>query len=231
MDRNFWLMLVGVVVILGGIFAFAGGKSSEGNVKFEGNALEVQADDHVKGEGTEGVTLIEYADFECPACAQFYTFLKQLETDYGDRIQIVFRHFPLTSIHQNATAAHRASIAAGNQGAFWEMHDTLYENQFRWARANSGLDVATASDAFESYAEQLNLDIEQFIADVAAEETFRTINEGIDSGAQLGVTGTPTLFLNGERLSTPASYDELRSAIDAAIAEVNSPEETDETTE
>lgn len=221
MDRNFILMLVGVVILLGGAFILAGGKSETANTDFEGNPFEVQADDYVKGEGTEGVTLIEYADFECPACAAFFPQLNQLEQEYGDEVQIVFRHFPLNSIHPNATAAHRASIAAGNQGAFWEMHDLLYQNQFTWAANTSGLTVSDAADVFEGYAEDLGLDIEQFRADVNAEETSNIITRGKDSANQLGVTGTPTLFLNGERISTTASYEELRILVAAAIDEAN----------
>jgi len=226
MDRNFILMLVGVAVLLGGAFFLAGGKGDKTSNEFVGNPLEVQAEDYVKGEGTEGVTLIEFADFECPACAQFYPQLKQLEAEFGDEVRIVFRHFPLVQIHPNANAAHRASIAAGNQGKFWEMHDLLYENQQRWSRQFSGIDVSAAAAIFESFAQDLELDIDQYRADVAAEATSNAITRGINSGNQANVTGTPTIFLNGERIQTTASYEELRLQV-AALLDQSSGESVD----
>lgn len=221
MDRNFAIMLIGAAVLLIGVFILAGGKSDSVDTSFQGNPLEVQANDYVFGEGTEGVTLIEFGDFECPACSQFYTQIKQLEAEFGDEIQLVFRNFPLTSIHPNATAAHRAAVAAGNQGMFFEMHDLLYENQITWSRQTSGLDVGQAAQVFEGYAEELGLNIERFKTDVASEETFNRINTDIDSGTQINVTGTPTLFLNGERISTTPTYEDLRLLVAAKIDEVN----------
>lgn len=90
--------------------------------------------DQVKGKENASVTLIEYADFQCPACASYAPVVEQLEENYGDRVRFVFRHFPLISIHKNAYAASVATEAAGAQGKFWEMHDLLFERQSEWSR-------------------------------------------------------------------------------------------------
>ena len=219
MDRNFYLMLAGVIGVLVIIFIAAGGKQSNLNNVFEGDPLVVQADDHTDGEGTTGVILIEYADFECPGCGLLFPSIEQLKAEYGDQITFVFRHFPLERLHPNALAAHRAAVAAGNQDMFWEMHDLLYLRQNEWAAQSSGADITRANALFETYAGELQLDIDQYKADIAAEATFNRISTQIDSGNKLGVNATPTLYLNGEQLETPGSYQELKDLVDAAINE------------
>ena len=237
LGKNFWIVLVIVVAGLIGVFAAAGGSGDgEGSGdKVLANAREAQEDDHKRGEGTEGVTLIEYGDFECPGCGALHPLLQQLETEYGDQIQVIFRHFPLTSIHPNAMAAHRGAQAAASQGMFWQMHDALYEQQFQW-RSQSATQ-AQAIALIEGYATELGLDIDQYKQDVGSGGVFDFVNAHITSGTELGFTGTPTLLLNGEELPTPRSYEELSLSIQNAIdgigtdANAESTEPTDETPE
>ena len=230
------LIVLIIVGVIGAVLVF-GGESSNNGVFF-GEPLEVargQADsdgnvqraDHVKGANDATVTLIEYGDFACPACFAFFPELQQLEAAYPDDLEVVFRHNPLSSIHPNAFAAHRAAVAADNQGMFWEMHDLLYERQPSWSATQSGLDITAAATVFETYAQELGLDIEQYTADVASQATFDFIDSHLDSGSQLGVTGTPTLFLNGEEVNE-RSFAELSAIIDGIIAE-NGAAETDTT--
>jgi len=239
-DRNFMTLIVLIIVgVIGAVLVFGGESSNNGT--FFGEPLEVargQADadgnvqraDHVKGGSDAKVTLIEYGDFECPACFAFFPELQQLEAAYPDDLEVVFRHNPLSSIHPNAFAAHRASVAADNQGMFWEMHDILYERQPAWSATQSGLDITGAATVFESYAEELGLDIEQFNADVASQATFDFIDSHLDSGSQLGVTGTPTIFINGEEVNE-RSFAELSAIVDSILAEENETEETPDNTE
>lgn len=190
---------------------------------------EVQPADHYKGEGKKGVTLIEYGDFECPACYGFFPELKKIEQKYGDDITVIFRHNPLSRIHPNATAAHRAAEAAARQGKFWEMHDLLYQNQPSWSREQSGLTTADAAKRFEDYAQQLGLDMDKFRADVQSEDIFNYIDSHLDSGVKLGVDSTPTIFLNGEKL-TFRRFDEISAAIDQLIKDKSAEATTDKTT-
>ncbi len=218
-DKTF-MAVIGVIIVavIGAFFIFGGEDSGNGGA-FIGEPLEiatgvaegdeaVQRADHVVGPVDAKVVLIEYADFECPACAGFWPQLKQIEAAFPDDLAVVYRHNPLSSLHPNAFAAHRAAVAAANQGMFWEMHDLLYQRQNEWAAATSGLTVSQAADRFEQYAQELSLNMEQFTADVESSETFDFIDSHLDSGNQLGVTGTPTLFLNGEEI-TERSAEEL----------------------
>ena len=228
-DRTFMAVLGVILVAAIGAFVAFGGNSSTGNA-FVGDPFElatgeasaegeaVQRADHVIGPVDAKVTLIEYGDFACPACQAVFPQLKALEGEFAEDLRIIFRHNPLTQIHPNAFAAHRAAVAADNQGMFWEMHDLMYERQREWAASTSGFTVSQAADAFESYAEELGLDLEQFRSDVESDETFNFIDSHLDSGANLGVTGTPTLFLNGEEIAQ-RSFEELSVLVREILSE------------
>ncbi len=174
--------------------------------------LTVTADDWFRGPANAPVTLVEYADFQCPACGAYAPVVKQLETAFPTQLRVVMRHYPLTQIHKNAMAAARTAEAAGRQGKFWEMHDQLYAAQGEWS--NLGNPDAT----FQGYAERLDLDTTQFVAaynDPAAREK---INRQRASGDRVGVRGTPSFFLNGQKISNPGSLDEFKQLVEAAIA-------------
>lgn len=100
----------------------------------EADKTDTQPNDHIRTGADAKVTLLEYGDFQCPACGSFYPLLKQLEAEYGERVRVIFRHFPLTNSHPNAFAGARAAEAAGAQGKFFEMHDLLYERQDAWTK-------------------------------------------------------------------------------------------------
>lgn len=183
------------------------------NKKDDTNApnSNVSVTNHVFGNGSSGVTVIEYGDFQCPACYSYFPIFAQLKEEYKDRVTFQFRHFPLKQIHQNATAAHRAAEAAARQDKFWEMHDLLYENQKSWENSNN------AAQFFEDYATQLELDIEKFKADVASSEVNDIINADFKAGQDLGVNGTPSFVVDGKLIETPNSIEAFREIIDKAI--------------
>lgn len=211
MGKKFWLILILVVAVLIGIFVLAGGKKTTGDTKFTGNPREVQTDDWTEGPRESSVVLIEYGDFQCPGCGALFPALEQIKSEIGDKFLFVFRHFPLTSIHPNAMAAHRAAEAAGTQGKFFEMHDLLYARQTEWSGASN------AASIFETYAQQLSLNIDQFKTDVASQAVFDKISRYQDSGNQLGLTSTPSLLLNGQKIDNPATMDELKQVLEEAI--------------
>jgi len=218
-NKSFWVILVGVVVLMLGAFMIGGGKDDNSDVKFEGSPTEVVASDRVQGPETAAVTLIEFSDFECPACGNLYPVIEAAQEEFGDDLRVVFRHFPLTSLHPNANAAHRASEAAHAQGKFFEMHDLLYERQTTWAAQTSGLSTSEAIGLFESYAQQLGLNMDQYRDEVGSSELFDNITRHQDAGNQLNISATPTLLLNGELIDTPpdasAFFDTIQAAIDA----------------
>jgi protein-disulfide isomerase len=177
-----------------------------------GVAIAEVATDHAKGaEAGEGVvTLIEYSDFECPACSAYYPFVKEL-VDKRTDVRFIYRHYPLTQIHPAAMSAAVATEAAGKQGKFWEMHDIIFDNQQNWSGQGN------ANGFFEKYARDLGLDMDQFMADVDDEAVQQKVLDDRASGYRAGVRGTPSFFVNGERIpSNPQSIAEFNSIIDAA---------------
>ena len=169
---------------------------------------------HVKGRQSAPVVLEEFGDYQCPPCGMMHPVLKKITEDYGERVAVVFRNFPLQKIHKNAFSAARAAEAAGVQGRFWEMNDIIYKNQKQWSESPEPRPL------FESYARQLGLDIDKFKADADKPETAARIMADFQRGDALGVTGTPSIFLNGRQLPVESALSEpkLRAEIDAALA-------------
>lgn len=149
---------------------------------------------HSTGGQDAKVTLIEYGDFQCPACASYYPIMKEVKAHYGDKINFQFRNFPLVSIHPNALAAHRAAEAASNQDKFWEMHDMLYERRDNWINSSN------PSQIFESYATELGLDIAKFKQDVSNPATKAKIDADYAEGRDAGVDSTPGFVMNGKKI-------------------------------
>lgn len=160
-----------------------------------------------KGNPDAEVTLIEYSDFQCPACATYYPMIKMLEEELGDSVNIIYRHYPLSSIHPQAELAARAAEAAGQQDAFWAMHDKLFEGQNAWSGQSE------AKDIFIKYAEELGLDMIRFESDIDNGDIKDAVQDDVVSGNQAFVQGTPSFFINGQKINNPRSYDELRQLI------------------
>jgi len=149
------------------------------------------------------ITMTEYSDYQCPACAYFYPIVKKLKDKYGSQLKMNYKFFPLNSHRYSALAA-RAAQAAKNQGKFLEMHNLLFENQKQWSESpNPG-------PTFVNYARELNLDIEQFRDELNARETQETVMKQKKEGRQAGVNATPTFIIEGEMLSSlPESFSEF----------------------
>jgi protein-disulfide isomerase len=167
---------------------------------------------HTLGPASAPAHLEEFGDFECPPCGLLHPILVEMHREFGDRLQITFREFPLVPPHQHAVAAASSAEAAALQGKFWEMHDILYENQKTWHEA---FDVRPI---FEGYAKQIGLDVERFKQDVNGDAVARRLSQDGIRGHSLGVKGTPTVFLNGREVpfeSLPA--DKLRVLINLEL--------------
>ena len=155
------------------------------------------------------VTFVEFLDYECESCAAAYPAIEELRSDYEGRVTFVVRNFPL---HKNSEAAASAAEAAAEQGKFEEMYDMLFQTQVEWGEQNTSQEAV-----FFGYAEQLGLDMEQFRADYDEPATLAKIRRDKADGTELGVQGTPTFFLNGEKVEV-SSLAELIEQIDAALA-------------
>lgn len=167
--------------------------------------------DWVKGNASATITLVEYSDFQCPACAYYYPFVKKLEEEFGSDIKIVYRQFPLTTIHANALIAAYASEAAGLQGKFWEMHDKLFENQSQWSLDSEPFTV------FLKYAIEIGLDTEQFKTDILSQAVADSVKSDVQSGLDVGLNGTPSFFLNGEKIKNLSNYEEFSQPVKEAV--------------
>lgn len=196
------LMIVGIVVL---------SKTSNKPVsKSELDQRLVRTDSHITGKTDSTITLVEFSDFECPACGNYYPEFKRVEQKYQDRVKIVYRHFPLTSIHPLAQKAAEASEAASAQGKFWEYHDLLFEKQAEW----STLSQSKAIDRFIEYAQQIGItDINKFSTELRNGTYTARVNEDSADAKAIDVQGTPTVFLNSQQQDNP-SFDNLSSEID-----------------
>lgn len=171
---------------------------------------------HTEGTSSKQVTLLEYGDYECPACGKYYPVVKQVVAGYSTRIVFQFRNLPLTQIHPNAFAGARAAEAASLQGKFWQMHDMLYENQTTWGSASS------PTSFFNQYAAELGLNVPQFKTDFASDKVNGTINADLDAFNKTGATlQTPTFFLDGKRIDVNATADSFHKVLDAELAQKN----------
>lgn len=204
---------VGVAAVLGGMVWALAHYGASGGSSLGGGTLEdpVSNLDHTKGNSLAQVTLVEYSDFECPACGAYYPVIKSLAAKYGDRVLFVYRHYPL-SIHRNSNLAARASEAADKQGKFWAMHDRLFDEQAKWSKSDD------VKGAFIGYAESLGLNREQFINDLDSAEAANRVNRDLTSGEKSRVQGTPTFYLNNQKLNL-RSYGDLEQSIQTALAE------------
>jgi len=167
-----------------------------------------------KGAVGAPVVIEEFGDYQCPPCGMMHPVLQKILDDYGDRVRLVFRHFPLQQRHKNAFAAARATEAAGMQGKFWEMHDLVYDNQNAWAESTEPRPI------FTDYARRIGIDAEKFRADLDGKATAGRVMADFERGTALGVGGTPTIFINGRELPADKTLNEpkLRAEIDSALA-------------
>jgi len=164
--------------------------------------------DHIRGPHEAPITLVEYGDLECPYCNQAEPVVRRLLRDYGD-MRYVWRHLPLDDVHPHARLAAEATEAADEQGAFWEMHDLLFEHQ----------DALRKADLLR-YAEQLGLDVERFKEALVSREFAGRVESDVDSADLSGVSGTPTFFVNGRRHHGAFDLPSLKAAVKAERARV-----------
>jgi protein-disulfide isomerase len=168
--------------------------------------IPVGNSDHAIGPDTALVTLVEYGDYQCPACGQAYPIIKELLGRLGQRVRLVFRNFPLATIHPHAEGAAEAAEAAGAQERFWDMHGMLFENQ-----------EALGGEYLVGYASALGLDESRFVEELNENVHAARVREDFMGGVRAGVNGTPTFFINEERYDGPFDLDNLVGAIEAEI--------------
>lgn len=171
---------------------------------------DITSSDWIKGNATSTVTVVEYSDFQCPACAAYFPLVKRIVLENINNIRFVYRHFPLSQ-HQNALPASYASEAAGKQGKFWEMYDLIFTNHDIWENST------TSREIFTEYAQKLGLDMNKYSIDVDSKEIKDKIDLDMNGGLKAKIDSTPSFYINGNKIQNPQSYEEFKKLIDEAI--------------
>ncbi|MBD2534211.1 DsbA family protein [Nostoc flagelliforme FACHB-838] len=163
--------------------------------------VPISEQDHIQGLVSASVTLVQYGDYQCPTCSETHQLIKAIQQQVND-LCFVFRHFPQPQIHPSAQRAAEAAQAAASQGQFWQMHDILFTHQ-----------QALGNGDLVEYANNLGLDIPQFLQDISSQVHIARINQDIESGLHSGVTAAPALFINGIRYTSHWNIKQLMAAI------------------
>lgn len=200
MTKQLKIFIIAGVVIVAGVIVAA--------VLTDGGGADypvIESERPFLGRADASVIVQEFSDFQCPACQSAESTVKKIVQDYGDRIRFEYKHFPLTRIHPKAFSAALASECAHDQGKFWEYHDLLFLNQPNFSNPD-----------LESYASQLGLDAASFSACLKSRAKADIVNSNMDEAESLGLTGTPTFFVNGKKLN---SWGLLEQEVKAVLGE------------
>ncbi len=203
-----WLLLIGIpiiVVMVLGVTLYNSNQASNAGVD---ESLLIREDSPTLGAEDAPVTIVEFLDPECEACRAAFPAVKQLLEDYGEDVRLVVRYLPL---HNNSVLAAAATEAAGEQGMYWEMQEELFVHQPEW-----GEQQTPQTELFITYAEEIGLNIEQFVDALDDEDILAKIERDYADAQALGLTGTPTFFINGQ-LVEPLSLDRIVEMIEAEL--------------
>lgn len=216
MTRNAKLSIIAVgiaTLVLGGLLVVAGEeeRSAPSAANAATDAEVIRDNTHLLQEGSSDVTVVEFLDFECESCLALFPIMEKLREVYADEVTFAIRYFPIAS-HSNAQLAAQTVEAASKQGALEEMYIKMYETQPEWGEQRE-----SKRDLFISFAEEMGLDMAQFKADLDAKTTIARVEFDQQEGLALGVSGTPTLYLNGEPFAA-GPYEQMKAEIDAALA-------------
>ena len=217
------IIAVTLILLFGGVYFMSRGSSTATTAKPASTEILIPADsektsgivngNYEAASASAKVTLVEFGDYECPACGAYHPFVKQLLTDLAGKVTFVFRNFPLSQ-HANALISAYAAEAAGRQGKFWQMHDKIYETQNGWATSTD------AKNIFIGYAQGLGLNMDQFKKDIDSQSVKDSVQKGVDDGNLVGITETPTYYLDGIKMNLPGTYDEFKAAVSAEVSKV-----------
>lgn len=205
--------VVAVVLLVAGLAYYFGGTTGPREVYTGGKLSEEVSDiDWVKGPADAKVTIVEYSDFQCPACSAYAPVLEQLLLDFPNDVRLVYRDFPLP-YHRQAELASSFAEAAGLQGKYWEAHAVLFANQEAWA------EKANAKEIILGYADALGLNKTKLTTDMNSKLIASRISDDKNSGTISGVDATPSFFINGEKIINPRNYGEFSDLIQSIISE------------
>lgn len=217
-------VLATIILVVGGVFVFTKDGTDSVNSKKISSDILVPAGVYITGGFVDGnykeasqdapLTLVEFGDYECPACSAYAPLTKQAITEFAGKVNYVFRNFPLSQ-HKNALITSYAAEAAGLQGMFWQMHEKLYSSQEEWSGTSNAREMITG------YAEGMGLNVPQFIQDIDSQRVKDRVAKDLADGNLVGLNATPTFYLNGVKIERmPGNYAEFKKLIEEALNSV-----------
>jgi protein-disulfide isomerase len=225
MFKDKWLVsgiVATIILIAGGVFLMTRGNSGSPSAEMpissnilvpeEANITSgIENGKYLPASPSAKLTLVEFGDYECPACAEYNPLVKQLLTEFSGKINYVFRSFPLSQ-HSNAWISSQAAEAAGLQGKYWQMHDKLYESMNDWSASPD------AKSIFVGYAQDLDLNVDKFKVDIDSKSVKDKIQKDANDGNLVKLTETPTFYLNGVKIGNlTGNYEDLKKTVSGQL--------------
>lgn len=198
-----------IILVFGVVFMFS--KNTQNEFVPADPAIVEGAKRNSTGSAESTVKIVEFSDFQCPACRATEPLVELIREDYSDKVEFVYRHFPLVSLHPNAQMAAQAAEVAADYNLFWEYHQLLFSRQADWEALSS----QDAIDAFGIYAQELEIDKEEFLSKIQSDDVKNRVARDVSDATQLKVNSTPTFYVNGVKTSAP----QLIEAVEAALSE------------
>ena len=213
-----FIVIVTAVVIIAGAYSSGTSSNTASSTFVATVAPAITASDWTEGNPNAKVSLIEYGDFECPACAEYFPVVEQLLQNHSSTVQFVFRNFPLYSIHPDAGIGAQAAEAAGLEGgsaAYWKMNNLLYTKSTEWSTTDP---TQVVGKYLDGYAQSIGLDVNTFNNDLNATSVTQKIQTDIAGGTSAQLDHTPTFFINLKQIPNPTSAANFESVLSAAVA-------------
>jgi protein-disulfide isomerase len=220
-----FIVVVTAAVIIAGAYSSGSPSNTASSTFVSTTASAITSADWSEGNPNAKVSLIEYGDFECPACGQYFPVVEQLFQDNSSTVRFVFRNFPLYTIHPLAGISSQAAEAAGLEGgqsAYWAMNNLLYAKQSDWSADTTVAPAQIVNNYFNGYAKSIGLDVNKFDEDINATSVAEKIQNDVNSGNAAQIDHTPTFFINLAQIPNPTSTAAFQAALSAAIAAASS---------
>lgn len=216
-----FIVIVTVGVIIAAVYSGGQSANNASNNFVATTVPAVTSTDWTEGNPNAKASLIEYGDFECPACGDYEPIMQQLVQNYSSTVLFVFRNFPLYSIHPFAGVSAQAAEAAGLEGGaakYWAMHDLLYANQQQWSTNSALTPAQVVSQYFDGYAQSIGLNVNTFNNDMNATSVAQKIQNDVTSGNAAQIDHTPTFFVNLTQIPNPTSLQDFEDVLNTALA-------------